>query len=102
MIYGDFLSIPLILVITLQNRKTRSGSIQIHRAIAVYILFSYSNITYIGSYLEPIFLWLLTQIYPGISMPWALAGVPMSPALSISSDFWIKLAISSIQSNSLY
>jgi hypothetical protein len=32
--------------------------------MAVYVLFPYSNTTYIGSYLGPIFIWALTQIYP--------------------------------------
>jgi hypothetical protein len=47
-----------------QVSRFRSDPIQIHRAMAVYILFPYSNIIYVGSYLGPIFLWALTQIYP--------------------------------------
>jgi hypothetical protein len=41
-----------------------SGSIQIYHVMAVYIIFPYSNTTYIGFYLGPILLWALTQINP--------------------------------------
>jgi hypothetical protein len=46
-----------------QVSRIQSGFIQIHHVMAVYILFPYSNITYVGFYLRPISLWALTQIY---------------------------------------
>jgi hypothetical protein len=46
-----------------QVSRFRSGSIQIHRAMVIYILFSYLNTIYVGSYFRPIFLWTLAQIY---------------------------------------
>jgi hypothetical protein len=56
------------------------GSIQIHSVTTVYIMFPYSNTTYVGSYPRPIFLWALTRIY----LRGTNAKVPRSRTLVIS------------------
>jgi hypothetical protein len=54
--------------------------------MAVYMMFLYSNITYVGSYPGPTFLWALTRIYLRVPMPWALLGVPLLVAPKILSE----------------
>jgi hypothetical protein len=66
--------------------KETVGSMQIRHVMAVYILFHYSNTTYVGSYLGPISIWALTQIYPRGTNARALAGVPLSVAPEILSE----------------
>jgi hypothetical protein len=69
-----------------QVSRFQSGPIQIHHIMVVYILFPYSNTTNVSSYLRPIFIWALTQIYPRVPTRWALAGVPLSVAPKILSE----------------